>query len=65
MTEEKARKLRLIYATALGVFTVIVGALFIMQTLRIYGMGDKPFSREIVAEKLSQIAIPVFYGLRR
>ena len=55
----KGERIRRIYNLALSVWTVIVGALFILQTWRIYFTGGKsPFTTENIGEKLSQIAIP-------
>lgn len=66
MTEEKARKIRLIYAICLGVFTLIVGLLFIVQAALIYDTGTSPdhtgdiYSPAIVAERFRPISVPVY-----
>ena len=62
MNIRKASKsVRLYYGIFLGVFTVVVGALFAWQVLSILNssadpiLDRKPFSREIVVEALSKI----------
>lgn len=60
MIQTKGRKLRLYYSVALSVFTIVIGALFIMQLLRIYYSGpEKPYSYELVSLRLKEILIPV------
>ena len=64
MSESKGRKIRLIYAIALSVFTAIIGVLFIVQVLRIYYSGaEKPYSYELVSIRLREISIPVILWL--
>lgn len=66
LTEEKARKIRLLYAIFLGVFTIVVGILFIIQAALIYDTGTSPdhtgdiYSPAIVAERFSPISVPVY-----
>ncbi|MGN0823630.1 MAG: CD1871A family CXXC motif-containing protein [Candidatus Coproplasma sp.] len=62
MNIQKASKsVRLYYGIFLGVFTVVVGALFAWQVLAIFSSSSapvldrKPFSREVVIAALSQI----------
>ncbi|MGN0805425.1 MAG: hypothetical protein ACI4MC_00170, partial [Candidatus Coproplasma sp.] len=62
MNIQKASKsVRLYYGIFLGVFTVVVGALFVWQVLAIFGSSSapvldrKPFSREAVVDALSKI----------
>ncbi len=64
MSESKGRKIRLIYAVTLSVFTALIGVLFITQVLRIYYSGaDKPYSYELVSIRLGEIAVPVIVWL--
>lgn len=59
MTLKKANTLRLIYGLCLSLLTVVIGILFLTQVVNIYNSGpQKPFTREIVAEHLSKIAVP-------
>lgn len=62
MKEKTCKSVRLSYGIIFGVFTVVVGALFIWQVLTVYltgtaeGFGGAyPFSRERVVEALSRI----------
>ena len=62
MNIQKASKsVRLYYGIFLGVFTVVVGALFAWQVLAVFNSGSapvldrKPFSREVVIAALSKI----------
>lgn len=57
--ETKMRTLR-IYSILLGVVIVIAAICLMAGCLSIYNSGDQPYSREIVAETFSKIAIPVF-----
>ncbi len=57
MTQTRISRLHLVYGIALAVFTVIVGALFIAQAADIY-FGGEGYSRELVIERCSQIAVP-------
>lgn len=61
MTEKTCKNVRLYYGIALSLMTVIVGALFIWQTLDIcLNGGSRPFTSEIVAERLTRIS-PAFW----
>lgn len=62
MKNQKINKsVRLSYGIFLGVFTVVVGALFAWQVLAIFNLSDapvldrKPFTREIVIDAISKI----------
>lgn len=57
LTEKSAKTVRLVYKIVLSVLTVVVAALFIMQTLRIY-FGAGSYTRGLVATYLKQIAVP-------
>ncbi len=62
---KKEEKIRLYYGIFLGIFTVAVGILFIVQAALIYYGGDSPdgknYTREIAGEKLKQILIPLCF----
>ena len=53
-----ANKIRKYYGICLGVLTVVIGLLFIIQAATIYYSGT-PYSREIAGKKLMQILAPV------
>lgn len=59
------KTIRIIYDTFFTVATIVTGFLLVLQTLDIYLVGIQPdhvgdiFTREIVNEKLSQIALPL------
>jgi len=59
MTQDRGRVLRLVYSICLAAATLIMGGAFIAQILNIYTSGpDKPFTREIVTEHLTEL-LPV------
>ena len=61
MQEKTCKTVRLCYGIALSPMTAVTGALFIWQTLDIYlSGGSRPFTREIVLERLNRIA-PAFW----
>lgn len=61
MQEKTCKTVRLCYGVALSLMTAVTGALFIWQTLDIYlSGGSRPFTREIVLERLNRIA-PAFW----
>lgn len=60
--EAKIRVLR-IYSILLGIVIVIAGLCLMAGCLSIYNSGDQPYSREIVAEVFSKIAIPIYLCL--
>lgn len=59
--QKASKSVRLYYGIFLGVFTVVVGALFVWQVLSVLNssadpiLDRKPFTREIVVEALSKI----------
>lgn len=61
MKEKTCKSVRLSYGIIFGVFTAVVGALFIWQVLSLYlsgtaeGFVGKPFTRERVVQALSKI----------
>lgn len=61
MQEKTCKTVRLCYGIALSLMTAVTGALFIWQTLDVYlSGGSRPFTREIVIERLNRIA-PAFW----
>ena len=60
MTNETKMRILRIYSILLGVVIVIAAICLMAGCLSIYNSGDQPYSREIVAETFSKIAIPVF-----
>lgn len=60
----KSEKIRRIYAIVLGVFIVAMGIALICVAADIYYSGEGPglyYSREIVAERLKKLAIPLLF----
>ena len=57
MTNTAVRRLHFWYGIALGVFTAIVGILFISQAADIYYSG-LDYSRELVIQRCTAIAAP-------
>ena len=61
MNEKTSKNIRLYYGIALGVMTVILGALFIWQALSIYLAGNNPvYTFERVSESFKRIS-PAFW----
>ena len=61
MTEEKIRRVRMVYGICLSVLTGIVGLLFIMQVWSIYRSGaDNPYTVASISAHFKQIAVPVW-----
>lgn len=60
MTKETKMRILRIYSILLGAVIVIAAICLMAGCLSIYNSGDQPYSREIVAETFSKIAIPVF-----
>ncbi len=63
ISPKTCKTVRLVYGAVFSAFTVVVGALFIWQVLKIYGDGaaaglSSPFSREKVSAGLKVIAAP-------
>ena len=63
MTKETKIRVLRIYSILLGIVIVIAGICLMAGCLSIYNSGDQPYSREIVAETFSHIAIPVYLCL--
>lgn len=65
MTQETKKRIHLVYGIALSVVTVFAGICFIAACCNIYYSGvaanvSQIYTREIVAESFSKIAIPVY-----
>ncbi|MCD7729152.1 MAG: hypothetical protein LUI60_04485 [Clostridia bacterium] len=61
MAEKTGRIIRLIYNIIFSLLTIFVAALFIYEVCDIYfGSGGGTFTRAVVGEHLSEIAIPVW-----
>lgn len=64
--QRRSKAINFWYSVFLGVFTVVVGILFIVQAATIYYDGISPdhagdiYSREIVGRALTRIAVPVW-----
>lgn len=63
MTKETLIRVHRIYSIVLSIVIVIAGICLIAGCITIYNTGDKPFSREVVAETFSGIAFPVLLCL--
>lgn len=58
MSQEKRKKIHLIYGCVTALLVLIVAALLIVNCVSIYRSGDRPFSREAVTTAFHNIAIP-------
>ena len=58
-----SKRIRLIYSIVLSAALIIAGLCLMAACVNIYSSGDRPFSREAVAEQFSGIAIPVYLAL--
>ncbi|MBQ4600590.1 MAG: hypothetical protein IJB17_03045 [Oscillospiraceae bacterium] len=63
MTTQKRKQLHRIYRIAVSIVTVIAGICLMCACVGIYRSGDKPFSREAVAQAFAPIALPVYLCL--
>lgn len=63
MTKETKIRVLRIYSILLSIVIVIAGICLMAGCLSIYYSGDQPYSREVVAETFSKIAIPVYLCL--
>ncbi len=59
MSQEKLRKVHLIYGIVLSSIIVLVGICFIISCIDIYRSGDRPFTRESISTHFANIVIPV------
>lgn len=67
MTEKVSKTVRFYYGWTFGAYTIVVGALFIWQTLSVYltgtapdYTGEAPFTYERVAAALYKISVPFY-----
>lgn len=58
MTQERIRKIHLIYGIATAALVTILSIALIVSCVSIYQSGDRPFSREIIAQALRAMAVP-------
>ena len=63
MTERAKNNLRKGVTLFLSVWTVLVGLAFIVQVLRIYALGESPYTVESISVHFSQIAVGVYVWL--
>ena len=63
MTIERAKRIRLISGILTGASAVLAGICLVTACVGIYRSGDRPFSREAVAQAFSPIALPVYLCL--
>ena len=59
MTNEKLRRLHLIYGIALSVIIIITGICFIVSCIDIYRSGARPFTYESINSHFMAIVVPV------
>lgn len=58
MSTENVKKIHLIYGCITAVLVVIVAICLIVSCVGIYQSGDRPFSREVIAQAFRQLAVP-------
>ena len=63
MTQEKLRKLHLIYGIVLACIVIVTGICFIGACVHIYTSGSRPFTRESISTHFISIIIPVILCL--
>ncbi|MBO5657116.1 MAG: hypothetical protein J6R94_02920 [Agathobacter sp.] len=63
MKSESLIRVYRIYCILLGIVIIFAGLCLMAGCINIYFLGDQPFSREIVAETFSGIALPVYLCL--
>lgn len=63
MSQEKLRKVHLIYGIVLSCLIVVMGICFIVSCMLIYRSGARPFTRESISEHFGNIAVPVILCL--
>ena len=59
MSQEKLRKLHLIYGIVLSAIIIITGICFIVSCVDIYRSGNRPFTYESINEHFMAIVVPV------
>lgn len=60
ITREKGKRVVKAFGVFVGVWIALVGALFIVQALRIFSLGDEPYTASIIHKYYLQIALPVW-----
>ena len=60
MSQETAKKIRLIIGAALSALLIISGILLIISCVNIYNLGDRPFTPENISDAFNNIRIPLF-----
>lgn len=63
MTKQLSTRIRKIYGIVQSVAIAAAGICLMTACVSIYSLGDHPFSREVVADTFSGIAIPVYLCL--
>ena len=63
MTDRNKKILRIAYNTTITIALVLVAMLLMVSCVAIYRTGDFPFTREVVAEHLNRIALPIYVCL--
>lgn len=63
MIKNYARVLRIFYYTVLSVLLVTLAGLLMAACVTIYRSGPAPFTREVVAEHLGRVAVPIYVCL--
>ena len=58
-----SKRIHTIYRIVLSIALIFAGICLMAACLNIYKSGDKPFSREAVAEQFGGIAVPVYLAL--
>ncbi len=59
MSQEKLRKLHLIYGIVLSCIIIVTGICFIVSCVQIYNSGMRPFTRESIYTHFISIVVPV------
>ena len=59
MSQDKLRKIHLIYGIVLSCLIVVTGICFMVACLQIYASGDRPFTRESISTHFMGIVVPV------
>ncbi len=60
ITREKGKRFTKAFGIFVGVWIAVVGALFMLQALRIFSLGDEPYTVATVRKYYLQIALPVW-----
>ena len=60
ITREKGKRFAKAFGVFVGVWIAVVGALFMLQAVRIFSLGDEPYTVATVRKYYLQIALPVW-----